>query len=147
MALPSAFSLDAAASLASPERFGFTPANLPLIAPASSRPAGSHMSSARASRVEAAEAAALELDLMQHRLKIEQMAFAVKEQAAKAQRMKQEADRESSQYLASDGARTPLLPDEDDVVDQFFELFKEQADALEAARPTAATAIKTQKPE
>eukprot|EP00972_Heterocapsa_arctica_P015573 2292068-Heterocapsa_arctica.AAC.1 len=50
MAPPSAFSLDAAASLASPEKFGFTPANFPLTAPASYRPAGSRMSSARASR-------------------------------------------------------------------------------------------------
>eukprot|EP00972_Heterocapsa_arctica_P108796 16019227-Heterocapsa_arctica.AAC.1 len=58
--------------------------------------------------------------------------------------MKQEADRESSQssqWLASDGARTPLLPDEDEEVNLFFGLIKEQADATDAARPTA---IKTQ---
>eukprot|EP00972_Heterocapsa_arctica_P047097 6949131-Heterocapsa_arctica.AAC.1 len=76
MALPVAFSLDVAASLASPEKFGFTPANLPLTAPASHRPAGSHMSSARASRVEAAEEAALQFELMQQRLKVEQLTLA-----------------------------------------------------------------------
>eukprot|EP00972_Heterocapsa_arctica_P069562 10277444-Heterocapsa_arctica.AAC.1 len=75
------------------------------------------------------------------------MAYKVKELAAKAKRTKQEADRESSQFLASDGARTPPLPDEDVVVDRFFEMYNEQGDAIDAARRTAATAIKAQKPE
>eukprot|EP00972_Heterocapsa_arctica_P020389 3007997-Heterocapsa_arctica.AAC.1 len=58
--------------------------------------------------------------------------------------MKQEADRESSQasqQLASDGDRTPSLPEEDEEVNLFFDLLKEQADTRDAARPTA---IKTQ---